>query len=173
MAQTYPVAGRLIFMGGLFVPPAMGLLTADDFSDVTSGDWTPIAKWASTGALGGDQQTITQPYINEDYEDVQMGTKNPGTMSNTFGVIAEDPGQIKCYAAAGDKRLREFMIVFPDAPVGANAHGSIRLFAAYVKEPVEQGGEANTTGMVEIPLVKYRNTVRLPASETGGPIGGA
>lgn len=174
MSQTFPVAGRKIYMhADVLVPPTAALLTAADFPAITDEDWGQIGKWSTAGALGGDQATITQTFINEDYDDVQMGTKNPGVMSNTFGVLPADPGQIALYAAAGDKRLRAFLIEFPDAPVGAAAHGSLRLFAAYVKEPNEQGGEANTMGMMTVDLVKFKNTVRVAAAATGGPVGGA
>lgn len=171
MSQSFPVAGRKIFMhSGVLVPPAAGLLAAADFPAITDEGWGQISKWQTMGNLGGDQATITSTYINEEYDDVQMGTKNPGVMSNTFGVAPADPGQIALYAAAGDKRLRAFLIEFPDAPVGAAAHGSVRLFAAYVKEPNEQGGEANTMGNMTVELVKFKNTVRVPAAATGGPV---
>jgi len=171
MSQSFPVAGRKIYMHDtVLVPPTSGLLDAADFPALTDDGWIEIGKWQSMGSLGGDQATITTPYINEDYDDVQMGTKNPGVMSNTFGVIPSDPGQIALFAAAGDKKLRAFLIEFPDAPTGASPHGSIRLFAAYVKEPAEQGGEANTMGLMTVDLVKYKNTVRVPAAATGGPV---
>jgi hypothetical protein len=173
MSQSFPVAGRKIYMGGVFTPPASGLLEATDFPAITAADWIEIGKWQTMGSLGGDQATITSNYINEEYDDVQMGTKNPGVMSNTFGVVPDDPGQIALYAAAGDRRLRAFAVEFPDAPAGAANHGSLRLFAAYVKEPVEQGGEANTMGMMTVDLVKFKNTVRVPSAATGGPVGGA
>lgn len=173
MAQTFPVAGRKIFMGGVFEPPTSSrLLAAEDFPAITANTWTPIIKWQSAGALGGDQATISTTYLNEEYDDVQMGTKNPGTMQNTFGIVDADPGQIALYAAAGDRRLRAFLIEFPDAPVGAAAHGSIRLFAAYVKQPNEQGGEANTAGLMTCELVKFRNIVKIAAAATGGPVAG-
>lgn len=174
MSQSFPVAGRKIYMhADVFVPPVTGLLAAVDFPAITDEDWGAIGKWQTMGSLGGDQATITSTYIDEEYDDVQMGTKNPGVMSNTFGVVPEDPGQIALYAAAGDRRLRAFLVEFPDAPVGAANHGTLRLFAAYVKEPVEQGGEANTMGMMSVDLVKFKNTVRIPAAATGGPVGGA
>ncbi|WP_156458075.1 hypothetical protein [Devosia epidermidihirudinis] len=173
MSQSFPVAGRKIYMhADVLVPPVTGLLTAADFPAITDEDWGGIGKWQTMGSLGGDQATITTPYINEEYDDVQMGTKNPGVMSNTFGVVPADPGQIALYAAAGDKRLRAFLVEFPDAPVGSAAHGTVRLFAAYVKEPAEQGGEANTMGLMTVDFVKFKNTVRVPAAATGGPVGG-
>lgn len=172
MGQSFPVAGRKIYMhADVLVPPASGLLVAADFPAITDADWGEIGKWQTMGSLGGDQATITSSYINEEYDDVQMGTKNPGVMSNTFGVLPADLGQIALYAAAGDKDLRAFLVEFPDAPTGASPHGTIRLFAAYVKEPVEQGGEANTMGMMTVELVKFKNTVRVPAAATGGPVG--
>lgn len=172
MAQSFPVAGRKIYMhADVLVPPITGLFDAADFPAITDGDWGAIGKWQTMGALGGDQATITSSYLDEEYDDVQMGTKNPGVMSNTFGVVPADPGQIALYAAAGDKKLRAFLVEFPDAPTGASPHGSIRLFAAYVKEPVEQGGEANTMGNMTVELVKFKNTVRVPAAATGGPVG--
>lgn len=170
MSQTFPVAGRKLFMGGLVTPPASGLFEVGDFSAITDAGWVRVGKWQSMGQLGGDQATITTPYINEEYDDVQMGTKNPGVMQNTFGVVPDDPGQIALYAASGDRRLREFLIEFPDAPTGATAHGTIRLFAAYVKEPVEQGGEANTNGLMSVEFVKFKNVVRIAAASTGGPV---
>lgn len=174
MSQSFPVAGRQIYMHtSVLVPPPSGLLDDEDFPALIDAGWTEIGKWQSMGNLGGDQATITSTYINEEYDDVQMGTKNPGVMSNTFGVVPEDPGQIALYAAAGDRRLRAFLVEFPDAPVGAAAHGTVRLFAAYVKEPNEQGGEANTMGNMTVELVKFKNTVRVPAASTGGPVGGA
>lgn len=172
MSQPFPIAGRKLYMhADVLVPPASGLLVAADFPAITSEDWVSVGKWSTAGALGGDQATITTPYINEEYDDVQMGTKNPGVMSNTFGVVSEDPGQIALYAAAGDRRLRAFMVEFPDAPVGVASHGTIRLFAAYVKEPSEQGGEANTMGLMTVDFVKFKNTVRIAAAATGGPVG--
>lgn len=172
MAQSFPVAGRKLYMhADVLVPPATGLFDASDFPAITDTDWGQIGKWQTMGALGGDQATITTNYIDEDYDDVQMGTKNPGVMSNTFGVVPADTGQIALYAAAGDKQLRAFLVEFPDAPSGAGPHGTVRLFAAYVKEPVEQGGEANTMGMMTCDLVKYMNVVRVPAAGTGGPVG--
>ncbi|KKB10297.1 hypothetical protein [Devosia chinhatensis] len=174
MSQSFPVAGRKIYMHAVvLVPPVSGLLDAADFPDIDDADWGGIGKWQTMGNLGGDQATITSSYLNEEYDDVQMGTKNPGVMSNTFGVVPADAGQIALYAAAGDKALRAFLVEFPDAPTGASAHGTIRLFAAYVKEPVEQGGEANTMGMMTVELVKFKNTVRVAAAATGGPVGGA
>lgn len=174
MAQSFPVAGANLFIGDVFVPPTTGrLLTIDDFPEIGDSGFIRIGKWQTMGALGGDQATITQAYINEDYDDVQMGTKNPGVMQNTFGVLDADPGQIALYAAAGDRRLRSFIVELPDAPVGASPHGSLRLFAAYVKQPNEQGGEANTMQAMTCELVKFRNTVKVTASATGGPIGGA
>jgi hypothetical protein len=171
MSQSFPVAGRKIYMhSDVLVPPASGLLTAADFPAITDEDWGELGKWQTMGNLGGDQATITSTYINEPFDDVQMGTKNPGVMSNTFGVVPADPGQIALYAAAGDRRLRAFLVEFPDAPVGAAAHGTIRMFAAYVKEPNEQGGEANTMGTMTVDLVKFKNTVRVAASATGGPV---
>lgn len=173
MGQTFPVAGRNIYIGGLFVPPTSGrLLIAEDFPAITANTWTKIGKWQSSGNLGGDQATMTTPYLNEDYDDVQMGTKNPGTMQNTFGIVDADPGQIALYAAAGDRQLRSLLVEFPDAPVGAAAHGSIRLFAAYVKQPSEQGGEANTAGLMTCELVKFRNVVKVAAAASGGPVAG-
>jgi hypothetical protein len=174
MSQTFPVYGRKLYMHDtVIVPPTTGLFDAADFPAITDDGWGEISKWQTMGNLGGDQATITTTYINEEYDDVQMGTKNPGVMQNTFGVVPADPGQIALYAAAGDKRLRAFLIEFPDAPTGATPHGSVRLFAAYVKEPVEQGGEGNTNGMMTVELVKFKNTVRVLAAGTGGPVGGA
>lgn len=172
MAQSFPVAGRKIYMhADVLVPPSTGLLDEADFPAITDGDWGAIGKWQTAGAMGGDQATITSSYINEEYDDVQMGTKNPGVMSNTFGVVPDDPGQVALYAAAGDRRLRAFLVEFPDAPTGATSHGTIRLFAAYVKEPAEQGGEANTMGNMTVEFVKFKNTVRVPSAATGGPVG--
>lgn len=174
MSQVFPVAGRRLYMhADIFVPPATGLLVAGDFPAIDDADWGEIGKWQGHGNLGGDQAIITTPYINEEYDEVQMGTKNPGVMSNTFGVLPADTGQIALYAAAGDKLLRSFIVEFPDAPTGASPHGTLRIFAAYVKQPVEQGGAANTDGMMTVDLVKYRNVVRVVAAATGGPVGGA
>jgi hypothetical protein len=171
MPQSFPVAGRKIYMCGVIDAPDSGeLFAAADFPAITDESWVPIGKWQSAGALGGDQATITQAYLNEEYDDVQMGTKNPGTMSNTFGVVPDDAGQTALYAAAGDKKLYGFLVEFPDAPTGATAHGSIRLFAAYVKQPVEQGGDANTMGNMTCDLVKFKNVVRVAAAATGGPV---
>lgn len=169
MSINIPVAGRKIFIGPVITPPvgAGTEFDVDDFIALNSDDWTPIAKWQTAGALGGEQQTITTTYINEEWEEVQMGTKNPGTMQNTFGVEDADPGQIALYAAAGDKRLYQFKIEFPDAPVGGTP--SYRLFAAYVTFPAEQGGEANTAGMMQVNFVKFKNTVRILRSGTAAP----
>ena len=169
MAINIPVAGRKLSIGPVITAPVGANVewNAGNFIPVNSEDWTPIAKWQTAGALGGEQQTITTTYINEEWEEIQMGTKNPGTMQNTFGVEDMDPGQIALYAAAGDKRLYQFKIEFPDAPVGGTP--SYRLFAAYVTFPAEQGGEANTAGLMQVNLVKFKNTVRILRTGTAAP----
>ncbi len=169
MAINIPVAGRKLFIGPAITPPvgANVEFDAEDFIPLESDDWEPVAKWQTAGALGGEQQTITTTYINEDWEEVQMGTKNPGTMQNTFGVEDLDPGQQALYAAAGDKRLYQFKIEFPDAPVGGTP--SYRLFAAYVTFPAEQGGEANAAGLMQVNFVKFKNTVRILRTGTAAP----
>ncbi|GGA64975.1 hypothetical protein [Pelagibacterium lentulum] len=170
MSQTFPVAGRKIYIGPVITAPTGpgAEFTANDFLAPNDPEWTPIGKWQTAGALGGDQQTITTPYINEDWEDVQMGTKNPGVQQHTFGVVEGDPGQVAIYAAAGDKRLRQFLVEFPDAP--ENGTPSYRLFAAYVKEPAEQGGDANTAGMMQVELVRAKNMVRIAATGDMPPV---
>lgn len=169
MSTAFPVAGRKIYIGPVIAAPAAGaLFTAGDFLAPNAPEWTRIGKWQSMGVLGGEQATITTPYLNEDYDEVLMGTKNPGTMQNTFGVVDADPGQIALYAAAGDRRLYQFLIEFPDAPVGGTP--SYRLFAAYVTQPNEQGGEANTAGLMQVNMVKYRNVVRIAATGDVPPV---
>lgn len=170
MAINIPVAGRKLSIGPVITPPVGANVewNVGNFIPVNSDDWVEVAKWQTAGALGGEQQTITTTYINEEWDEVQMGTKNPGTMQNTFGVEDMDPGQIALYAAAGDKRLYQFKIEFPDAPPGGTP--SYRLFAAYVTFPAEQGGEANTAGLMQVNLVKFKNTVRVLRTGTAAPI---
>lgn len=170
MSQTFPVAGRKIYIGPVITPPTgvNALFDENDFLAPNAPEWVGIGKWQTAGALGGDQATITETYINEDYDDIQMGTKSPGEMQNTFGVVEGDAGQVALYAAAGDKRLYQFLVEFPDAPVGGTP--SYRLFAAYVKEPNEQGGGANTAGLMQINLVKFKNTVRIAATGDAPPV---
>lgn len=105
MSQTFPVAGRKIFIGGLFTAPETGrLLTEDDFPDIIADTWIPIGKWQAAGALGGDQATITTSYLNEEYDDIQMGTKNPGTMPVDVPVEAPSASH-PLVASAGDAFL--------------------------------------------------------------------
>lgn len=88
--QLYPIAGSKIYIGSRVVGKSE--VTAADFQGQV---WTEIDGWASAGSMGDTQEVIEQTLINTSRVIKMKGTKNAGTMENTFAGNYFDPGQKK------------------------------------------------------------------------------
>lgn len=161
MPTLYPVAGQKIYIGPAMELPE-GDLTEADFADVT---WVEIKGWETHGAIGDAGALITTPLIDVSRDIKQKGTRNAGSMQNNFAIIRSDPGQIALIAAEKTDHNYPFRIVGNDAPaVGANPTPSERLFAGLVMGVPEQGGNANTTQLMQSTIEVNSNIVRVAAA---------
>lgn len=88
--QLFPIAGSKLFIGGRVIGKTE--VTAADFA---SQSWVEVGGWASAGAMGDTQEVIEQTLINTGRTVKMKGTKNAGTMENTFVADYFDAGQKK------------------------------------------------------------------------------
>lgn len=88
--QLFPIAGSKLFIGGRVIGKTE--VTAADFASQT---WVEVGGWASAGAMGDTQEVIEQTLINTGRTVKMKGTKNAGTMENTFVADYFDAGQKK------------------------------------------------------------------------------
>lgn len=150
MAKMYTVKGSQIFIGGR--APDKGTLTAADFEGV---EWTEIDGWTTAGALGDAQEVIEQAVINSDRVTKSKGTKNGGTMENTFIPDGLDPGQVAFERAIEDDCSNYFFkvqwgsscapafdAIITDGVVAWRGHG------LRVNQPVVFAGDELPAGVV-------------------------
>lgn len=105
MADLVAVAGSKIFIGRrvAFDPDA-------EVADYAGAVWTEIKGLATLGALGNEQQWITQSFIDTAFDAQIKGTVAGGTMENTFVYIHDDPGQVLLRAAIEECSNYEFKL---------------------------------------------------------------
>eukprot|EP00913_Durusdinium_trenchii_P008088 g7585.t1 len=153
MAQLYPVAGAKISIGPAVTSvPDDDDLTAADFASVV---WTEIKGWQTMGAIGDNATLISEDIISSGRTLKAKGTRNAGSMQNSFIIIPEDTGQLALLAAENSPYNFPFKIEFDDAPpTGTAPKPTTKYFYGIVMSSQEQGGGANTarriSGTVEI-----------------------
>lgn len=147
----YPVAGSRLFIGGVLADQS------DDFvaADFTSQTWVEIDGWSTMGASGDASALITTALINRGRDVKQKGTKNAGSMQNTFAIIETDPGQIALIAAADTNDNYAFRIEL--------SSGGERLFIGLVMSAQEAGGDANTVANLTATIEINSNVVKVAA----------
>ena len=128
MAELFPVAGCRLYMGGQITVPIRPMI----LSDFDTQTWVEIDGWSTMGAFGDSAQEITTSLINRDRDIKQKGTKNAGSMENTFAVMADDPGQQALLLAVESKRNYAFRILLNDrkqdtATISVAAPGVVTL----------------------------------------------
>lgn len=104
--QLYAVGNSKIFIGSRVNRPK-GAVTEADF---TGEIWTEIGEWTAAGAIGDTQEVITQKVISSGRVRKAKGTRDAGTMENTFIPTPDDQGQIKFRQAIEDCKPYKFKI---------------------------------------------------------------
>lgn len=158
-AEIFAVAGARISIGGAMAPE-IDDLDATDFAGET---WTEIDGWATMGTVGDSATQITQTLINRGRTMKAKGTRDAGTMENTFAILPADPGQIALKAAEKTRNNYAFRVVFDDPATGGGT-GTTLYFVALVMSAQEAGGEANTARILNATLDVNSNIVNVAAT---------
>ena len=162
MAQKYPVAGCRIYISNAPFTLPEGDVEEGDFESLT---WTEIGAWETMGGFGDTAELITTQLINEGRDNKMKGTRNAGSMENSFAVAPGDPGQAALRAAEATPNNYAFRVSFNDAPAtGANPTPTQQYFAGIVMGAAEQGGSANTVRLFQATIEINTNIVTVPAS---------
>lgn len=149
MPDLYAVAGSSIAIGGVLASRATDFIAGD----FTSQTWVNIDGWETAGAIGDVAEVISTNLINRGRTVKQKGTKNAGTMENTFAVIDGDAGQAALKVAAAADESYAFRITW--------STGEIFYFIALVMTSNRPGGGANTVQMLAATLEINSNIVEV------------
>jgi hypothetical protein len=156
----YPVAGCKFYISEDPFPEQSQDVVAADFTAVV---WIEVAKWTSMGPYGDSSQLITTDLIGEGRTKKMKGTRNAGSMANTFAVDAVDPGQIKMLEASTTLENYAFQVELNDSGGGTGAKNSLRQFYGLVMQSQEAGGGANTVQTLNATVEINSNIVTVPA----------
>lgn len=118
------VAGSKIYIGTRVARKATVALA--DFT-AQEAEWTEIAGWTQSGALGETQNLISQDFISEDRTNHIKGTKSGNAFENTFAPRPSDAGQIKMDAAVEDCNNYAFKIEWG---AGCASEGTVTISVA-------------------------------------------
>lgn len=172
----YPVAGCKFFISEEPFPEQSADVVAADFTAVI---WLEVAKWTSMGPYGDSAQLISTDLIGEGRTKKMKGTRNAGSMANTFATDSTDEGQIKMIEASKTLDNYAFQIELNDSDGGVGATNSKRQFYGLVMSAQEAGGGANTVqtmnGTVEINsnivVIAATPGTLMVGEQGGGPAG--
>lgn len=165
MAQLFPVAGAKIFIGpAVTTVPDDADLDATDFASVT---WTEVKGWQTMGAIGDNATLISEDIISSGRTLKAKGTRNAGSMQNSFIVLPNDVGQLALLAAENSPYNFPFKIEFDDTPpTGSDPSPTTKFFYGIVMSSQEQGGGANTARRLN-GTVEINSAVITVAASTG------
>jgi len=152
MAQLYPVAGSKIYIGGAPMDDTDDDMVEADFSSVT---WTEVKGWTQMGRVGDSGALITSDQINVGRTKKAKGTRNAGSMENTFDIVPADPGQLALIAATAVVDNYPFRVDL--------SSGEKRYFVGIVMSSQDQGGGANTGSNMAATVEINSNVVRVAA----------
>ena len=107
--DIYNMAGSTLWIGGPMVLPTSGEVLLADFAGQT---WTKIEGWQTAGSVGDTAQATTTTLLSSGRDRKSKGSKNAGTMENTFVPDATDPGQILLTAAAESCSNYAFRVIY-------------------------------------------------------------
>lgn len=147
MSDLFAVAGSKIFIGQA-KPSQLTDFTASDFAGQT---WVEIDGWETCGAIGDVAEVISTNLINRGRTVKQKGTRNAGTMENTFAVIDGDAGQTALKVAESADDNYAFKIEW--------STGEVFFFVALVMTKSRPGGGANTVQMIAATMEINSNIV--------------
>lgn len=159
MGQLYPVAGAHFDIG-----PAVTFVPEDedlDATDFASTAWTEVKGWQTMGAIGDSATLISEDIINSGRTLKARGTKNAGSMQNSFIVQPTDAGQIALIAAANTAYNYPFRVRLNDAPPVKTSVVTVTIAAPGVftwTGHTLQNGDA----------IKFSTTGALPTGITAG-----
>ena len=141
MARMYATAGCKIYIGGAAIADPDTDMVVGDFSAVT---WTQVKGWTQMGQVGDTAALVTSDQIDSQRTKKAKGTRNAGSMENTFDVVADDAGQLALVAAEKTSNNYPIKIEYNDTPAsGSTPTPSQSLFIALVMTSARQGSGAN------------------------------
>lgn len=158
MSDLYPVAGAQIYIGGVTATQTTDF-TASDF---VSESWTEIDGWETAGVVGDAAQVITTQLINRNRDVKQKGTRNAGSMQNTFAHVQGDTGQAAMVTAEASSSNYAFKIEYDDVPSGGSLPTTV-YFVGLVTTWQRQNGQANTVRMYNGNIEINSNVVTVAA----------
>jgi hypothetical protein len=109
--------------------------TAHTAADFVGMAWVEIDGWMTVGGYGDAFALITTALINRNRDTKQKGTRNAGSMENTFSALPADAGQIAAAAAVRTTNNYGFRVLHPT--------GEADMFVGLPMGFTEAGGEAN------------------------------
>lgn len=153
-----PVAGCKFWVStNPFAELAQDAVTGD-FSSVA---WIEVKKWTTMGAYGDTAQLISTDLIGEGRTKKQKGSKNAGSMANTFAADALDLGQQKLVTASQSNQNYAFKVELNDKVATANGK---REFYGLVMSAQQSGGGANTIQNMDCTIEINSNIVVTAAT---------
>ncbi len=165
MTNLIPVAGCKFYIGAVLEPTSSDFVAGDFTGANASPDsWILVDGWETMGPIGDAVTDIATALINRGRTIHQKGTADAPTMSNTFAILASDPGQIAMVAAGqpSNKANYSFKILGNEPSPIVNA--SIIYFSGLVMGTPEQGGGANTIRKLNVNIQVNSNLVHVAAS---------
>lgn len=157
MTTIYNMAGSSIWIGGVIDVPLNTPLNATSFAGQS---WKKISGWQTAGSIGDTAQLTTVTLIEAGRDRKAKGSKNAGSMENTFVPDETDPGQIALLAAAEGCDNYAFRIIYSAGCERANVV-TMTIAAPGV---VSWAGHGLTAGA----LVRLSTDGSLPTGLTAG-----
>lgn len=157
MSTLFPVAGCSIYIGGQLSDKATDFVAAD----FASQTWVLIDGWSSMGSAGDTAAVIATQLINRGRDIKQKGTKNAGSMANTFARIIGDAGQAALIAAVNSTQDYAFKIQLNDAVAVTTATVTMTIASPGVVTDAAHGLNVGDP-------VSFATTGALPTGITAG-----
>ena len=140
--MIYTMAGTRFFISEDPVEAKLDV-EESDFAEVV---WVEVQGLFNVGELGSEQGVNEFELINSDWMLKAKGTRNGGTVTNTFIPLAFDPGQIKFLEAIEEKcSPYAFKIERGSecAPEGEAPSGMTQMFQGLAVGGAHSGGSRN------------------------------
>ncbi len=165
MTNLIPVAGCKLYIGAVLEPTSSDFVAGDFTGANASPDsWILIDGWETMGAIGDAVTLISTSLINRNRDIHQKGTATSGTMSNTFTIIASDPGQIAVVAAGQPSNKANYSFKLLGNEPSPIVNPSILYFSGLVMGTPEAGGGANTIRKLNVNIQINSNVVHVAAT---------
>jgi hypothetical protein len=158
MADLFPVSGARFYIGSALESQSTDFVEAD-FSGQA---WVEVDGWETAGVVGDAAEIITTQLINRGRDVKQKGTRNAGSMENSFAIAPGDAGQTAMRDAERTPLNYAFRIVFDDVPEGG-ATGTTQYFVGLVTSWQDANGSANTTRIKSATVEINSNIVEVAA----------